>query len=194
MTRVRLVVAAASAAVVLGVATTVTLAATGALDGRGPTAPWRAGARCTAPALPGRVVDVTVTDLGSMMGGGPGTGPGRYGTGMMRLLAAPGTVPAGTVSLRVVNAGSLPHEVLVLPLAADGVPGARPAGPDGRVDEAGSLGEASRDCGAGEGDGIAPGSAAWTTLTLRPGRYELLCNLPGHYAAGMYAELDVTAR
>ena len=153
MTRVRLVVAAASAAVVLGVATTVTLAATGALDGRGPTAPWRAGARCTAPALPGRVVDVTVTDLGSMMGGGPGTGPGRYGTGMMRLLAAPGTVPAGTVSLRVVNAGSLPHEVLVLPLAADGVPGARPAGPDGRVDEAGSLGEASRDCGAGEGDG-----------------------------------------
>jgi len=27
---------------------------------------------------------------------------------------------------------------------------------------------------------------------LAAGRYELLCNLPGHYAAGMYTELDVT--
>jgi len=30
------------------------------------------------------------------------------------------------------------------------------------------------------------------TMVLKPGRYEVLCNLPGHYAAGMYAELDVT--
>ena len=25
----------------------------------------------------------------------------------------------------------------------------------------------------------------------RPGRYELVCNYPGHYRAGMYAELGV---
>jgi uncharacterized cupredoxin-like copper-binding protein len=60
------------------------------------------------------------------------------------------------------------------------------------VSEAGSLGEASRTCGAGAGEGIASGAAGWTTVTLRPGRYELLGNVPGHYAAGMYAELDVT--
>jgi uncharacterized cupredoxin-like copper-binding protein len=30
------------------------------------------------------------------------------------------------------------------------------------------------------------------TLTLGPGSYELVCNLPGHYAAGMHAELDVS--
>jgi uncharacterized cupredoxin-like copper-binding protein len=30
------------------------------------------------------------------------------------------------------------------------------------------------------------------TLDLKPGRYELLCNLPHHYAGGMYTELDVT--
>ena len=29
------------------------------------------------------------------------------------------------------------------------------------------------------------------TLTLAPGRYELICNLPGHYAAGMFTELTV---
>ncbi|MDF3300879.1 sulfocyanin-like copper-binding protein [Streptomyces tropicalis] len=110
----------------------------------------------------------------------------------MRLVAHPTTVPAGKVTLRVVNAGSLTHEVIVLPLPATGNAGERAVGADGRVSEAGSLGEASRTCGSGAGDGIAPGAAAWTTVTLRPGRYELLCNVPGHYAAGMYAELDVT--
>jgi uncharacterized cupredoxin-like copper-binding protein len=30
------------------------------------------------------------------------------------------------------------------------------------------------------------------TITLAPGRYELICNLPGHYAAGDYTELTVT--
>lgn len=33
----------------------------------------------------------------------------------------------------------------------------------------------------------------WTTVTLAPGRYELVCSLPGHYGAGMYSELDVVA-
>ncbi len=33
---------------------------------------------------------------------------------------------------------------------------------------------------------------AETTLTLTPGRYELLCNIAGHYGSGMYTELDVT--
>jgi uncharacterized cupredoxin-like copper-binding protein len=33
----------------------------------------------------------------------------------------------------------------------------------------------------------------WTTITLPPGRYELICNIAGHYGAGMYTELDVTA-
>jgi uncharacterized cupredoxin-like copper-binding protein len=28
-------------------------------------------------------------------------------------------------------------------------------------------------------------------VTLPPGRYELVCNLPGHYAAGMYSQLSV---
>ena len=47
-------------------------------------------------------------------------------------------------------------------------------------------------CGAGAGDGIDPGSIGWVTLNLPPGTYELLCNLPGHYAAGMYTELTIT--
>ena len=46
-------------------------------------------------------------------------------------------------------------------------------------------------CGAGPGEGIAPGDASWVTLALKPGRYELVCNLPGHYANGMYGSLTV---
>lgn len=79
-----------------------------------------------------------------------------------------------------------------MPLPSGQVAGQRPIGADGRIDESGGLGEASRTCAGGAGDGIAAGATGWTTLRLDPGRYELVCNLPGHYAAGMYTELDVT--
>jgi uncharacterized cupredoxin-like copper-binding protein len=179
------------AALVLGIATTALLAATGAFRSAAP-ANWRApGARCSAPALPGHVVDVTAGDMGpSMMSGGPG----GYGMHMMRLVPHPATVPTGVVSLRVSNFGALTHEVVVLPLPSGQGAGERVTGPDGKVDEAGSLGEASHSCAAGAGDGITSDAMSWTTLTLPPGRYELVCNFPGHYLAGMYAELDVTSR
>jgi uncharacterized cupredoxin-like copper-binding protein len=119
-------------------------------------------------------------------------GPMPGGMGMARVFANPGVVAAGTVSLRVVNQGTRTHELVVLPLPAGQAVGTRPVGGDGRVDEAGSLGEVSHTCGAGAGDGIAAGAAGWLTLTLAPGRYELVCNLPGHYAAGMYTELVVS--
>jgi uncharacterized cupredoxin-like copper-binding protein len=138
---------------------------------------------CTAPSLPGTTVDVQVTDAGdSMMGQTP-----------MRatLLATPVSVPAGKVSFVVANSGALVHELVILPLPTDG-PGTRPTGSDGKIDETQSLGESSRSCGAGTGDGIAPGSTAWTTVTLKPGRYELVCNQPWHDAAGMFDVLTVT--
>lgn len=178
----RLVAVVAGGALVLGGATTGLVAATGAFDSR--------STGCGSPALAGQVVDVTAMDMG---GAGMMGGRGPYGMGMMRLLAGPGTVSAGTVSLRVVNVGSRTHEVVVLPLAAGQGAGQRAVGSDGKVDESGSLGEASNNCGAGAGDGITAGATGWVTLTLPPGRYELLCNQPWHYGAGMYTELDVTA-
>ena len=105
-------------------------------------------------------------------------------------LVVPSTVAAGPVSLRVHNTGALTHEVMVLPLGTNEYPSQRAIGTDGKVDEAGSLGEASRSCGADAGDGVLAGATAWTTVNLPTGRYELLCNIAGHYGAGMYAELD----
>ncbi|WP_369386487.1 sulfocyanin-like copper-binding protein [Streptomyces sp. CG1] len=189
-----LVVAVAAAAVVLGIATTALLATTVTYRGSAPPGWPTPAARYAVPALPGRTVDVTADDMGpGMMGFAHGRYP-WYPTGMMRLTAHPATVPAGTISLRVRNVGALTHEVLVLPLPTGQFVGERLVGPDGRISETGSVGEASRSCHAGSGHGITAGATGWATLTLHPGRYELLCNLPGHYAAGMYAELDVTGR
>jgi uncharacterized cupredoxin-like copper-binding protein len=146
-----------------------------------------AATRCTAPGIAGTVVTVTTTDVGGSMMGGPG-----MMRGSMRLTADRDTVVHGKVTFLVTNAGTIPHEMLVVPLPDTQRAGTRPVGRDGRVDEAGSLGEAAATCAEGEGAGILPSAAGWITLDLAPGRYELFCNLPGHYWAGMYTELTVT--
>lgn len=110
----------------------------------------------------------------------------------MRVGANRQHINAGTVSLRVANVGSLVHELVVLPLPNGEQVGSRSVGNDNKVSETGSLGEASNTCGAGAGDGINPGAIGWATLKLPRGNYELICNLPGHYASGMYTELRVT--
>lgn len=110
----------------------------------------------------------------------------------MMLAATPATVMAGPLTLVASNRGWRTHELVILPLAVDGGPGRLSAAKDGKVSETGSVGEASMSCAAGTGAGIEPGAVGWTTVVLRPGRYELVCNLPNHYARGMYQELDVT--
>lgn len=144
---------------------------------------------CSAPkSLPGRILRVRLADMGMarMMGG---TAP--LGSHMM-LRATPTTEPAGQISLVASNMGWRTHELVILPLAAGAVAGQLVPGPDGKVDETGSLGEASSSCARGTGDGISAGKVGWTTVTLTPGRYELLCNLKNHYANGMHQELVVT--
>ncbi|MFG1707453.1 plastocyanin/azurin family copper-binding protein [Nonomuraea sp. M3C6] len=158
------------------VAMTAALVA-GAPVATGQVAESRLAQLCTAPPLPGKVVDVKLTDMKS---------------GSMRLTVNPAKVPSGTVSFRASNTGTLAHELVVLPLVKGQAIGKRPVGTNHRVKETGSLGEASHNCAAGEGEGIAPGSMSWVTLKLHPGRYELVCNIPGHYAAGMHAEFNVT--
>ena len=220
--RLRLVLLIGLAAIVLGVASTFALAAVGpgtrnAGSGASIKAYPYVARPCEVPALPGTVVNVTLTDMpGSMMG--PGTmGPGMMGPGMigpgpggqfgpgapnqgypwpgmrmMSILIDPATVPAGQVSFRVLNTGVWIHELTVLPLGPGENLGQRRIGTNNQVDESASLGHVEASCGADEGDGLVPGAVGWTTITLKPGRYELICNIAGHYWAGMYTELTVT--
>jgi len=192
--RSRGLLAAGAAVVVLAAVSTLSVAA--AYDGFDRHRKIRAATACAVPALPGDVVSVNLIDMRAMMGSGgvPMMGQNdwrRFRPGMMRVTASPAAVAPGVVSLRVANTGYLRHELVVLALGAGQQVGTRTPGADGKVDEAGSLGEASASCAAGTGGGIGAGSLGWVTLSLAPGRYELLCNLPGHYVGGMYTELDV---
>ena len=119
-------------------------------------------------------MNVTLADMGMtrMMGG---TAP--LGAHML-LCASPTTILAGRISVVALNLGWRTHELVILPLVAGATAGQRLAGSDGKVAETGSLGEASHSCASGAGDGITSGTVSWTTVTLPPGRYELICNLP----------------
>jgi uncharacterized cupredoxin-like copper-binding protein len=181
--------------VVVGILTTVLLAGSSfvavGLLGSGVT---RGGlgslvGACTVPNLSGTVVNVSLTNMGGpMMGGGSGPMSG----GAMKLVADRATIRHGTVSFLVTNGGSVTHELVVLPLPESQIVGTQPLGGDGKIDEAGSLAEASNTCGEGAGQGVLPGASGWVSVSLAPGRYELVCNLPGHYAAGMYTQLTAT--
>jgi uncharacterized cupredoxin-like copper-binding protein len=144
---------------------------------------------CAAPSsLPGRTVAVSMGDMGmtSMMAGTASR------SAQMRLQARPTTEPAGQISFVAANTGWRTHELVILPLAGTTAAGLRTPRPDGKVSETGSLGEASRSCAGGAGSGITSGAVGWVTVRLKPGRYELLCNLPNHYADGMHQELVIT--
>jgi uncharacterized cupredoxin-like copper-binding protein len=139
---------------------------------------------CEPKTATGSVVNVTLSDRGDgMMGGGSAM--------MVSLVAAPDSVPSGQVTFVATNTGALNHELLILPLPSDGA-GTRPVGSDGKINEQSSVGEASTSCGRGPGDGISPGTRSWVTVNLAPGRYELLCDEPWHYANGMFTELTVS--
>jgi uncharacterized cupredoxin-like copper-binding protein len=168
-----------AAASVLGLAT-----AGGAFDSGQQS---RIGADCAVPALPGTVVGAALVNMGGPMMGGAGLMAG----GTMRLSLDHRSIAAGDVSFLASNIGSVDHELVVRPLLPGEIVGTRPINADAKIDEGGSLGEASNTCAAGAGEGIAPGASGWVTVTLTPGRYEVVCNLPGHYGAGMYAQLVV---
>jgi uncharacterized cupredoxin-like copper-binding protein len=183
MRRPTLTVAAlVTAAVALVAAAAVVFAITGAPATRPPTATPKAGAGG------GTVVNISVKDSGGPMG----EGSGALHAGAMSLKADRTTVPHGTVSFRVTNAGAVHHEMVILPLGISKAVGTRPFGGDARVDEAGSFGEVSKSDGGKADSGIVPGTSGHMTVSLNPGQYELVCNVVGHYASGMFTKLTVT--
>jgi hypothetical protein len=140
------------------------------------------GSRCPPSRLPGTTVHVMLGDIAMVR---PMSSVESRSPHLM-LHAMPSVVPDGRVTFVAANLGRRTHELVVLPLATGRAAGQRVADADGRVDENGSLGEASASCAAGPGDGIRPGTVGWVTLDLPPGRYELVCNLRHHYERGMH--------
>jgi hypothetical protein len=92
----------------------------------------------------------------------------------------PGTqgAPKGKVRFVVTNIGTVEHEFVVLKTN-------KPAGnllKGKEADETGAVGEI---------DGVPAGQARTLNLTLKRGHYALICNLPGHYKTGQFADFYV---
>ncbi len=94
------------------------------------------------------------------------------------------TTKAGSVTISTPNSGQLVHELVLVKSQAD--PSKLPTTSDGEVDEA-KLEAAGQD--VGEIADVSPGSTKKGTFKLPPGRYVMFCNIPGHYAAGMYGTI-----
>jgi uncharacterized cupredoxin-like copper-binding protein len=119
-----------------------------------------------------------------MMGPGMMMGQGVMG-GMMSIRVDKPTVKAGTATLEVTNwSRSVLHEMLVV--AVDNPNAPLPYDyPQARVpeDQVKVLGEVAD---------LEPNGTKIFEVKLTSGSYQLICNLPGHYAAGMVAPLSVT--
>jgi uncharacterized cupredoxin-like copper-binding protein len=99
-------------------------------------------------------------------------------------ISAPKRVAAGDVRVSIHNKGPDDHEFIVVRLHGKGLP----LRPDGlTVDE-----DAIEKATAGALEPAEPGMHE-LSVRLQPGRYELLCNMYGHYAGGMHRKLVVSS-
>lgn len=105
------------------------------------------------------------------------------------LTPIPARAPAGKVVFQVTNEGTVEHELVVL--RTNRAPSKLPV-KRGRVIESVGGSRALEIGLQGKIEGIAPGETRTLVLTLRPGRYVLICNLLGHYRAGQFAGFRVT--
>jgi uncharacterized cupredoxin-like copper-binding protein len=97
------------------------------------------------------------------------------------------SVTAGSKTIQISNAGAIPHEVLVFHPDASIAGGDLPVGPDGDIiEEAPGINKIS------DGENLDPGSSQSRQVDLsQPGTYVFVCNLPGHYKAGMWTKVTV---
>ena len=86
---------------------------------------------------------------------------------------------AGKVTITAPNDGRVVHELVLLKTDED--PATLPKKGD-EVDESTSVGEIAD---------VEPGSTKEATFKLPPGKYAMVCALPGHYEGGMYGSLTV---
>jgi uncharacterized cupredoxin-like copper-binding protein len=102
----------------------------------------------------------------------------------MKVTPSSTNVPSGTYTVNITNGGKMAHELLVFHTdiaAAD-----LPIGTDGKVAEDAPGFKVS------DGDNLDPGASQSRVIDLtQPGTYLFVCNLPGHFAAGMNTTVTV---
>lgn len=123
-----------------------------------------------------------------MMGPGNGPGYGMMGRGMMGGMTVRTnvtSVKAGNVAFEVTNLSrSIVHEMIVVAVE-------NPNAPLPYDYNTGQIPEKQVKM-LGETEEMQPNAEKTITLDLKPGAYLLICNVPGHYAGGMWTPLTVT--
>jgi uncharacterized cupredoxin-like copper-binding protein len=92
------------------------------------------------------------------------------------------TLPSGKVVITAPNTGNAEHELVLLRTSTD--PAKLKTEKDGEANE-----EAYSS--PGEIADVEAGTTKHATFHLKPGVYVMICNVPGHYKAGMYGRLIV---
>jgi uncharacterized cupredoxin-like copper-binding protein len=92
---------------------------------------------------------------------------------------APASVKPGQVTFVLKNAGKLAHELVVLKTKI--APGKLPT-KGTKATEPGRLGRIPS---------VKPGGTKRVTLSLKAGKYVLICNLPAHYKSGQFGGFRV---
>lgn len=133
-------------------------------------------------------VQVSLWDKGSNMPMVTGLAYGTANLDMskatMGITATPAVAKAGKVTFKVKNSSKdTIHEMIVM-YRGDSKDPLPYITNENRVDEdkAGDKGEVSE---------LDPGASGSLTVDLKPGKYVLICNVPGHFASGMWTEFTV---
>jgi uncharacterized cupredoxin-like copper-binding protein len=140
-------------------------------------------------AFAATVVKVVLWDKGAATAMGTGMGYGMSGMDMskatMGVTATPNSAPTGVVSFQVANTSKdTVHEMILVYLADPKAP-LTYSEKDSKLDEdkIGYLGEVSE---------LDAGKSGTLTKVLKPGEYLLICNVAGHFVAGMWTKFEVT--
>ncbi|MGB5559281.1 MAG: plastocyanin/azurin family copper-binding protein [Paracoccaceae bacterium] len=145
-----------------------------------------------SPAFAGTTVHASLWDKGDnsmeMLGTAAPMGMGMMGDMAMAPMGITldmTEVPAGEITFQATNdSKTMIHEMVLAPVTDPNTPMPYDTANE-KVDEdaAGHLGEVAE---------LDPGASGALTLTLKPGTYILYCNIPGHYALGMWTTIKVT--
>jgi Uncharacterized copper-binding protein len=105
-------------------------------------------------------------------------------SGAMTMTVSPTSAPAGKVKFVVTNSGTILHEFVVLKLKGTKTYDKLVVNPKtNKVSESTTVGEVGN---------VPKGKSKSKTLTLKKGKYALVCNISKHYGLGMRAGFTVT--